>query len=272
MEKSNVPHVLFLPFPAQGHIKPMLSLAELLSHAGFQATFINTDHNYDRLLHNSDISSFHNRFPKFQFISIPDGINQTEVDDSGLLSVGVRTLRHAFHLSVNSGADCRVPCSAVGLQYQALTNLELLLSRAGFQVTFVNSDHNHDPLLHNTDISAFCNRFPQVSVQVYICDGLPPDHLRSGLYDKNLLFFNRVVFKLALCELLNSLKEEKGPFQLPTCVIADGNMCFAIDVAEEFEIPSITFRTHLSKLVEEGEVPFGGEYCYYFIIIIYMSL
>ncbi|KAJ0028159.1 hypothetical protein Pint_35281 [Pistacia integerrima] len=82
----------------------------------------------------------------------------------------------------------------------------------------------------------------------------------------------RVVFKPTLCELLNSLKEEKGPFQLPTCVIADGNMCFAIDVAEEFEIPTLTFRTHLSKLVEEGEVPFGGEYCYYFIIIIYMSL
>ncbi|XP_031277385.1 7-deoxyloganetic acid glucosyltransferase-like [Pistacia vera] len=46
-------------------------------------------------------------------------------------------------------------------------------------------------------------------------------------------------------------------------------MCFAIDVAEEFEIPTITFRTysahclwiyfHLSKLVEEGEVPFGDE-------------
>ncbi|KAJ0088940.1 hypothetical protein Patl1_31753 [Pistacia atlantica] len=31
----------------------------------------------------------------------------------------------------------------------------------------------------------------------------------------------RVVFKPALRELLNSLKEKKGPFQLPTCVIAD---------------------------------------------------
>ncbi|KAJ0088941.1 hypothetical protein Patl1_31755 [Pistacia atlantica] len=51
----------------------------------------------------------------------------------------------------------------------------------------------------------------------------------------------RVVFKPALRELLNSLKEEKGPFQLPTA------HCLWI-------------YFHLSKLVEEGEVPFGGEY------------
>lgn len=46
-------------------------------------------------------------------------------------------------------------------------------------------------------------------------------------------------------------------------------MSFAIDVAEEFEIPTIFFRTysahclwiyfHFSKLIEEGEVPFQGE-------------
>ncbi|KAJ0088943.1 hypothetical protein Patl1_31757 [Pistacia atlantica] len=172
MEKTNVPHVLFLPFPAQGHIKPMLSLAELLSHAGFHATFINTDYNNDRLLHNSDISSFHSRFPKFQFISIPDG--------------------------------------------------------------------------------------------------LPPDHPRSGrLYIRDLFQSSRTVFKPALRQLLISLKEGKGPCQLPTCIIADGILCFAIDVAQEFEIPTLSFRTysahclwtyfHLSKLIEEGEVPFQDE-------------
>ncbi|XP_031279001.1 7-deoxyloganetic acid glucosyltransferase-like [Pistacia vera] len=171
MEQTHVPHVLFLPFPAQGHIKPMLNLAELLSHEGFQVTFVNSDHNHDRLLHNIDISSFYNRFPKFQFRSIPDG--------------------------------------------------------------------------------------------------LTPDHPRFGLYFIDLFCSTRAVSKPAFRELLISFKEEKGPFQLPTCIIADGIMCFAIDVAEEFEIPTITFRTfsahcvwtylHLSKLIEEGEVPFPDE-------------
>ncbi|XP_044473141.1 7-deoxyloganetic acid glucosyltransferase-like [Mangifera indica] len=169
MEKTEVPHVLFFPFPAQGHIKPFLSLAELLSHAGFQATFINTEHNHHRLLHNNDI---HNRFPKFQFKSIPDG--------------------------------------------------------------------------------------------------LPPDHPRSGpLYIRDLFRSSRVSFRPALRELLTSLKEEKGPCQLPKCIIADGIMSFSIDVAEEFEIPTIFFRTysahclwiyfHFSQLIEEGEVPFQDE-------------
>ncbi|KAL8517418.1 hypothetical protein ACS0TY_015600 [Phlomoides rotata] len=31
---SHSPHVVILPFPTQGHIKPMLMLAELLSQAG----------------------------------------------------------------------------------------------------------------------------------------------------------------------------------------------------------------------------------------------
>jgi hypothetical protein len=45
-------------------------------------------------------------------------------------------------------------------------------------------------------------------------------------------------------------------------------MSFAIDIAEELTIPVITFRTfsacctwtyfHLTKLIEEGEVPFQG--------------
>ncbi|KAJ0028160.1 hypothetical protein Pint_35286 [Pistacia integerrima] len=73
----------------------------------------------------------------------------------------------------------------------------------------------------------------------------------------------------ALRQLLISLKEGKGPCQLPTCIIADGILCFAIDVAQEFEIPTLSFRTysahclwtyfHLSKLIEEGEIPFQDE-------------
>ncbi|KAK1563854.1 hypothetical protein Q3G72_033960 [Acer saccharum] len=73
MEQTNIPHVLFLPFPVQGHIRPMMKLAELLNQAGSQVTFINTDHNHNRLMSNADLttSSFHDRSPKFLFRSIP---------------------------------------------------------------------------------------------------------------------------------------------------------------------------------------------------------
>ncbi|KAJ0754539.1 hypothetical protein HanPI659440_Chr09g0347971 [Helianthus annuus] len=38
------PHVIFIPFPAQSHVKAMLKLAELLHYKlGLQITFVNTD-------------------------------------------------------------------------------------------------------------------------------------------------------------------------------------------------------------------------------------
>ncbi|XVF76732.1 hypothetical protein PTKIN_Ptkin13bG0290300 [Pterospermum kingtungense] len=72
MEQSEprVPHVVFLPFPALGHIKPMLELAQLLSHAGFQVTFINTKHIHQRFLSTGVLA----QYPEFQFLTIPDGL------------------------------------------------------------------------------------------------------------------------------------------------------------------------------------------------------
>ena len=40
------PHILMLPFPLLGHIKPMLSIAQLLCHSGLHVTFLNTEHNH----------------------------------------------------------------------------------------------------------------------------------------------------------------------------------------------------------------------------------
>ncbi|KAK1562529.1 hypothetical protein Q3G72_013429 [Acer saccharum] len=78
MEQINVPHVVILPFPAQGHIKPMMKLAELLNHASSQVTFVNTNRNHDRLISHIDLTSFHDRSPKFLFKSIPDGLRPEE--------------------------------------------------------------------------------------------------------------------------------------------------------------------------------------------------
>ncbi|KAE8663028.1 UDP-glucosyl transferase 85A3, putative isoform 2 [Hibiscus syriacus] len=73
-QKPQPPHVVFLPFPALGHIKPMLKLAELLSHAGLQVTFINTQHIHHLLLPSIDTDALYRRFPNFNFLSIPDGL------------------------------------------------------------------------------------------------------------------------------------------------------------------------------------------------------
>ncbi|KAL5992462.1 hypothetical protein ACLOJK_013381 [Asimina triloba] len=48
----NQPHALCVPFPAQGHITPMIHLAKLLHSRGFHITIVNTDYSH-RLLASS---------------------------------------------------------------------------------------------------------------------------------------------------------------------------------------------------------------------------
>nr|POF09717.1 7-deoxyloganetic acid glucosyltransferase [Quercus suber] len=74
MEQHKVPHVVILPLPLSGHVKPMLILAELLCDAGFLITFVNSDYNHDRLERVMDIPAFYNRSPGFRFVSISDGL------------------------------------------------------------------------------------------------------------------------------------------------------------------------------------------------------
>lgn len=153
------PHVVILPFPAQGHIKPMLMLAELLSQAGFTITFINNEHSHRRIV--DDHAFLRRCSPGIEFLSIPDG--------------------------------------------------------------------------------------------------LPPDHPRAGPSIVDLLLSIATANKPILREVIASMS------QSPACIISDGIMSFAIDVAAELGIPAITFRTysatctwtyfHLQKLIEDGEIP-----------------
>ncbi|KAK7845580.1 7-deoxyloganetic acid glucosyltransferase [Quercus suber] len=65
------PHILMLPFPLLVHIKPMLNIAQLLCHAGLQVTFLNTEHNHQRLTQLQELST---HFPTLHFESISDGL------------------------------------------------------------------------------------------------------------------------------------------------------------------------------------------------------
>ncbi|MCO5585583.1 hypothetical protein L7F22_039518 [Adiantum nelumboides] len=70
------PHVLMFPFPAQGHINPMMHLANRLLDEGFFITFVNTDHNHDRMmLGKQSAASF--AIPNLRFEHIPDGLPES---------------------------------------------------------------------------------------------------------------------------------------------------------------------------------------------------
>ncbi|KAJ7968232.1 Glycosyltransferase [Quillaja saponaria] len=73
------PHAVLIPYPAQGHINPMLKLAKLLHFKGFYITFVNTEFNHKRLLKSRGFNSL-DGLPDFQFQTIPDGLPPTYVD------------------------------------------------------------------------------------------------------------------------------------------------------------------------------------------------
>lgn len=73
------PHAVFVAYPAQGHINPLLKLAILIHHKGFHITFVNTEDTHNRLLQSRGPESL-DGLPEFRFETIPDGLPPTEAD------------------------------------------------------------------------------------------------------------------------------------------------------------------------------------------------
>ncbi|XVF61592.1 hypothetical protein PTKIN_Ptkin08bG0142400 [Pterospermum kingtungense] len=72
-------HAVCVPFPAQGHINPMLQLAKLLHSRGFYITFVNTEYNHRRLIRSRGEEAVKG-LPDFRFETIPDGLPPSDSD------------------------------------------------------------------------------------------------------------------------------------------------------------------------------------------------
>ncbi|GAB2275715.1 hypothetical protein Dimus_010467 [Dionaea muscipula] len=77
---SKLAHVLCMPFPAQGHLNPMMQMAKLLHHKGFYITYVNTEYNHKRLLKSQGAAALAG-IPGFQFKTIPDGLPPSDEED-----------------------------------------------------------------------------------------------------------------------------------------------------------------------------------------------
>ncbi|XP_062189995.1 myricetin 3-O-rhamnoside 1,2-glucosyltransferase UGT709G2-like [Phragmites australis] len=155
------------------------------------------------------------------------------------------------------------------------------LAAAGVHVTFLHTDHNLRRLARASAAGSPRLRF------LSIPDGLPDDHPRSVgdvmELAKSLLAAGPVAYRALLSALLSAVGSPSrannagvdpgggGCFPSVTCVVADGLMPWAINIAEDLSIPAFVFRTasacsflaYLSvpKLFELGELPFpeGGD-------------
>ena len=73
------PHAVFVPFPAQGHITPMMKLAKIFHRKGFHVTFVNTEYNHHRLVRSRGPDAVAG-LPDFRFATIPDGLPPSDAD------------------------------------------------------------------------------------------------------------------------------------------------------------------------------------------------
>ncbi|KAF6134066.1 hypothetical protein GIB67_005076 [Kingdonia uniflora] len=93
---GNKPHAVCIPYPAQGHISPMLQLAKLLHHKGFHITFVNTEFNHQRLLKSRGRDSVRG-LPDFQFETIPDGLPPSDPNATqDIPSLCISTSKHCL--------------------------------------------------------------------------------------------------------------------------------------------------------------------------------
>ncbi|KAH9602848.1 hypothetical protein KSS87_000677 [Heliosperma pusillum] len=73
MERQNsIPHVVIIPEPMQGHVTPMLHLAQLLCLAKVNVTLLTSTYVHQRL--NNSIQARFARFPGFKFEAVSDGL------------------------------------------------------------------------------------------------------------------------------------------------------------------------------------------------------
>ncbi|CAN1770187.1 7-deoxyloganetic acid glucosyltransferase [Linum perenne] len=123
------------------------------------------------------------------------------------------------------------------------TLAKLLNHTAGFQITFVNTHHNHALLQRSLDTSAFTTSFPGFYFSS-LPDVVTHDGRKSNVANVSQLLFSIRDSKSDFLRLMVDLcSGAEGGRCAPTCVIADGIMSFGIDLAEEIGIPVLTFRT-----------------------------
>lgn len=90
--QNTKPHAVCVPYPAQGHVTPMMRLAKLLHSRGFHITFVNTEFNHQRLVRSKgpdSVKGFHG----FRFETIPDGMPPSDFDVTQDIPMLCETIR-----------------------------------------------------------------------------------------------------------------------------------------------------------------------------------
>lgn len=84
------PHVLVMPCPIQGHVIPMMELAQCLVTQGVKVTFINTEASHYKLVTSNCLDK--DGLGDMRMVSVPDGLEPWD-DRSDLCKLGLSMLQ-----------------------------------------------------------------------------------------------------------------------------------------------------------------------------------
>lgn len=77
LKDMGIPHVLAVPYPAQGHVIPMMELLQRFAKQGFKVTCVNTNFNHDRIVKAMNEKDSHVA-DTIHMTSIADGLGPSE--------------------------------------------------------------------------------------------------------------------------------------------------------------------------------------------------
>lgn len=79
------PHILAIPYPAQGHVIPLMEFSQFFVKHGFKVTFMNIEYNHERV-----VNALAEKNDTIHLVSIPDGMNPLDDrNDLGNLSKAI---------------------------------------------------------------------------------------------------------------------------------------------------------------------------------------
>ncbi|OAY63418.1 UDP-glycosyltransferase 83A1, partial [Ananas comosus] len=76
MKTMGIPHALILPFPAQGHVIPLMELSHCLADQGVEITFVNTEFDHGRIV--AALGKHELESDRVRHVSVPDGLAPDE--------------------------------------------------------------------------------------------------------------------------------------------------------------------------------------------------
>ena len=104
----SIPTVLVLPYPAQGHVNPLMTLSQKLVEHGCKVIFVNTDFDHKRVVASMGEQQDSLDESLLKLVSIPDGLEpDDDQNDAGKLCDAMQnTMPTNFSERVIKGLTC----------------------------------------------------------------------------------------------------------------------------------------------------------------------